>query len=90
MTYKTAKSVPTPKHCKAIASQKSRGLSYLGSIPPKPNCISIVRRLLNNLNAINANATIATNRMDVTGIGGLAAIAADPSPYRSTIGPANR
>lgn len=71
-TYMIAENVASPKDCKAIASQKSSGLSYLGSTAPKPNCICIVRRLLNNLNAINANAIITTNSIDVTGIGGLA------------------
>lgn len=89
-TYMIEKSTPSPKHCKAIASQKSSGLSYLGSIAPKPNSICIVRRLLNNLNAVNANAIIATKSIEVTGIGGLAAIATDPSPYRSSIDPAKR
>jgi hypothetical protein len=68
-TYMIENSVPNPKHCKAIASQKSNGLSSLSSTAPKPNGICIVRRLLNNLNPTNANATITTKSIDITGIG---------------------
>jgi len=68
-TYMIAKNVASPKDCKAIASQKSSGLSYLGSTAPKPNCICIVRRLLNSFNAIKTKAGITTNRIVVTGIG---------------------
>ena len=69
-TYMIVNSEPNPEHCKAIAGQKSSGLSDLSSTAPKPNGICIVRRLLNNLNPTNANAINTTKSIDVTGIGG--------------------
>jgi hypothetical protein len=71
-TYMIPSSAPTAKHCNAITSQKNSGLSYLETITPTPICIRIVRRPLNNFNAIKANATITTNTINITGIGAVA------------------
>jgi len=68
-TYMIPSSAPIAKHCNAITSQKKSGLSYLETMTPTPICIRIVRRLLNNFNAINANATTTTNTIDITCIG---------------------
>ena len=66
--YMIASNAPTPKHCKVITSQNSTGLSRLESTTPTPICICIARRLLNNFNAINANANITGNNINETGI----------------------
>ena len=71
-TYMIASSAPKAKHCKAITIQNSSGLSYIESMTPTPIRIRIVRRLLNNFNAINASTNITTNSIDVTGIGAIA------------------
>ena len=65
---------------KQWAVEDSSGLSYLNSTTPTPIRICIVRRLLNSLNDINANATITGNSIMTTGIGAFTNFAAYLEP----------
>ncbi len=70
--YMTAKRAPIAKHCNEITSQNNIGLSYIETTTPTPICICIVRRLLSNFKAVNANAISTTTTMDITCIGAVA------------------